>query len=122
MAASPILLVDDDPDICASMSDIFSDLGYEVNVAYDGQGALELSHHHRYGLALLDFKLPGMNGVEVYRNLKREWAATVGVLVTGYASDDTAHAAIEVGIREVIAKPVDFRRLISLIQEVAGKP
>jgi CheY-like chemotaxis protein len=50
-------LVDDDKDICASMSDIFLDLGYTVDMAYDGPDALEHSSHHQYRLALLDFKI-----------------------------------------------------------------
>lgn len=65
MAASPILLVDDDQDICASLSDIISDLGYRVDVAYDGPAALRLSERNPYRLALLDYKLPGMDGVEL---------------------------------------------------------
>jgi hypothetical protein len=50
MADTNTLLVDDDRDTCASMSDIFSDLGYTVDMAYDGPGALELSGRHQYRL------------------------------------------------------------------------
>jgi len=52
MAASPILLVDDDQDTCTFPSDIISDLGYRVDVAYDSPAALELSRRHPNGLAL----------------------------------------------------------------------
>src|SRR5581483_6202879 len=61
MIDTNILLVDDERDSCASMSDIFLDLGYTVDVAYDGPGALELSGGHRYRLALLDYNMPGMD-------------------------------------------------------------
>jgi CheY-like chemotaxis protein len=122
MAASAILLVDDDQDTCASLSDIISDLGYQVDVAYDGPGALELSRRHPYGLALLDFKLPGMDGVELYGHLKQVRADTVGVLVTVFAAQGTFQAAIGAGIRRVLPKPVDFGVLLPLIQEVAGTP
>jgi CheY-like chemotaxis protein len=121
MAASSILLVDDDRDACASMSDVITDLGYQVDVAYDGHSALQLCKRQSYGLALLDFKLPGMNGVELYRYLKQEKAETVGVLVTAFAASDTINDAIEAGIRQVLPKPVDFGHLIPLIEEVAGK-
>jgi two-component system, NtrC family, response regulator HydG len=122
MAASAILLVDDDQDTCASLSDIISDLGYRVDVAYDGLAALELSRRHPYGLAVLDYKMPGMDGVELYRHIKRLRADTVGVLVTAFAADDTTHSAAGAGIRRVLPKPVDFGHLIPLIEEVAGTP
>jgi CheY-like chemotaxis protein len=122
MAASAILLVDDDHDTCASLSDIISDLGYRVDVAYDGPAALELSKRHGYGLALLDYKMPGMDGVALYAHLKQVRPDTVGVLVTGFAAEDTVQAASRAGIRRVLPKPVDFGHLLPLIEEVAGTP
>ena len=104
------------------MADILSDLGYAVDSAYDGPAALELTRQTPYGLALLDYKLPGMNGVEVYRHMKRLRAATVGVLVTAFAEERTFAEAIGEGIRQVLPKPVDFGYLIPLIEEVVGKP
>ena len=122
MATSTILVVDDDQDTCASLSDIISDLGYQVGVAHDGPAALELSRRHPYGLALLDYQMPGMDGVELYGHLKELQADTVGVLVTAFTAHDTLPAANRAGIRRVLPKPVDFGRLIPLIEEVAGTP
>jgi CheY-like chemotaxis protein len=122
MAASSILLVDDDADCCASMSDVISELGYRVDVAYDGPAALKLAMRQGYGLALLDFKLPGMDGVELYVHIKRVRADTVGVLVTGFAAEGTMQAAVVAGIRRVLSKPLDFTCLLPLIEEIVGKP
>lgn len=121
MAASAILVVDDDHDTCASLSDILSDLGYQVGVANDGPAALELSRRRPYGLALLDYKMPGMGGVELYGHLKQVQPDTVGVLVTAFA-EDMLQAAGRAGIRRILPKPVDFRRLMPLIEEAAGTP
>jgi CheY-like chemotaxis protein len=122
MAAAAMLLVDDDRDSCASLSDIITDLGYQVAVAYDGPTALELSRRRPYGLALLDYKMPGMTGVELYGRLKHVRADTVGVLVTAFAADATLQAASAAGIRRVLPKPVNFGHLIPPIEEVAGTP
>jgi CheY-like chemotaxis protein len=122
MAASAILLVDDDRDSCATLSDIIADLGYRVGVAYDGPTALELSRQQPYGLAVLDYKMPGMDGVELYGHLKQPQADTASVLVTAFAGDATIQAAAQAGIRRVLRKPVDFGHLIPFIEEVAGTP
>jgi CheY-like chemotaxis protein len=91
-------------------------------VAYDGPAAVELSRRQPYGLALLDYKMPGMDGVELYGHLKQVRAETVGVLVTAYAADTTLQAASRAGLRRVLPKPVDFGRLLPLVEEVAGTP
>jgi CheY-like chemotaxis protein len=122
MAASAIPLVDDDRDTCATLSDILSDLGYRVAVAFDGPAALELSRRQPYRLALLDYMMPGRDGLELYGHLKRVRADTVGILVTAADAADTVQAAARAGIRRVLPKPVDFGRLIPLIEEVAGAP
>jgi two-component system, NtrC family, response regulator HydG len=122
MAATPILLVDDDRDTCATMADIIDDLGYQVEVAHDGPAALELASQKAFGLALLDYKMPGMNGVEVYRRLRRLRTETAGILVTAFAGKKTIDDASEAGLRSVFPKPVDFDRLLPLIEEVVGKP
>lgn len=115
-----ILLVDDDQDTCASMSDIFLDVGYTVDTANDGPGALELSGLHHYRLALLDFKMPGMDGLELCRRLKGAQPAIVVALVTAFASAATARAASEAGARRVLPKPVDFAVLMPLVAEAVG--
>jgi CheY-like chemotaxis protein len=117
-----ILVVDDDPDICRNLSDILSDLGYQVDFAHDGLSALELVRERPYDLALLDLKMPGMDGVTLYREIKKHRAGTVSLLVTAYASSATAEAALSVGAWKVVAKPVDFPKLLQLVDEALGQP
>jgi CheY-like chemotaxis protein len=120
MAAMSILVVDDDRDTCASMSDILSDLGYTVDTANDGRSALELSQRNPYRLALLDYKMPGMDGLELCRRLRAAWPAVEVALVTGWATATTIAAAVEAGVRRVLPKPVDFGVLMPLVEEVFG--
>src|SRR5262245_30914610 len=102
MAASAILLVDDDQDSCPSLSNVISDLGSQVGVAYDCPAALELSRRYASGLAFLDYSLPCRDGVELYGRLKQGQPGTAGVLVTGFAAEATVRAASQAGIRQVL--------------------
>ncbi len=120
MMDTDILLVDDEKDTCASMSDIFLDLGYTVDMAYDGPGALDLSGRHQYRLALLDFKMPGMDGLELCRRLKTSQPGVVVALVTAFSSIATTAAAAEAGVRCSLLKPVNFAVLMPLVEEVVG--
>lgn len=120
MVDTDILLVDDDPDANASMSDIFVDLGYTVDLAHDGPSALELCKGHQYRVALLDYKMIGMNGLDLCQHLVRLQPAIEVSLITGFLPAPTDDAATEVGCRCVLMKPVDLEVLIPLVQRAAG--
>jgi DNA-binding response OmpR family regulator len=120
--APRILVVDDDRDICRNLSDILTDLGYQVDSAHDGLSALELVRQRPYDVALLDLKMPGMDGLTLYRRIKEQRAGTVSLLVTGYASPATAAEALAAGAWRVVAKPVDFPELLDLVDEALGQP
>jgi CheY-like chemotaxis protein len=120
MVDTNILLVDDDQDTCASMSDIFSDIGYTVDAAYDGPSALELSGGHHYRLALLDHNMPGMDGLELCRRLKNSQPSVVVVLITAFSSIATTGAAAESGVRRSLLKPVNFSVLMPLVAEIVN--
>ena len=117
-----ILVVDDDPDICRNLSDILTDLGYQVDYAHDGLTALELIRHRPYAVALLDLKMPGMDGLTLYRQIKKQRSSTVSLLVTAFASTATVKEALAAGTWKVVSKPVDFRELLGLIDEALGQP
>lgn len=120
--APHILVVDDESDTCANLQDILTDLGYRVDVAYDGPSALELVAKHPYDVALLDLKMPGMDGLELYRRIKALRSGTVAIIVTAYASSDTAQDARQAGAVEILPKPLDFPRLFGLMGEVLQQP
>jgi len=117
-----ILVVDDDPDTCRNLSDILIDLGYQVDVAHDGPAALELVRQQPYDLALLDLRMPGMDGLALYRQIKKQHAGTVSLLVTAYAGPAIAEEALSAGAWKVVAKPVDFAKLLQLVDEALDQP
>ncbi len=120
--APSILLVDDDKDICENMADIFADLGYTVNVAHEGNAALDLVRERPYDVTLLDLKMPGMDGLALYREIKKRQAGTAAFLVTAYASATTTEDAIAAGMWQVLPKPLDLPRLLHLIDEALERP
>jgi CheY-like chemotaxis protein len=117
-----ILVVDDEADTCRNLSDILTDLGYQVDTALDGFAALELARKKAYDIALLDLKMPGMDGLTLYRQLRKLRSSTVAIVVTAYASKATAEEALAAGAWQVLAKPVDLGRLLPLVDEALGQP
>ena len=116
-----ILIVDDDLDILANLSDILTELGYDIITAASGQEALErLSEAdaedvQQLDLCLLDFKMPGMDGVELLEKIHERRPDVPAIMVTAYAGEDGDRRALEAGTWKVMRKPVDVRLLIGMI-------
>ena len=91
-------------------------------MAHDGPAALELVRKNHYDVVLLDYKMPGMDGVTAYREIKKLRAGTVAIVVTAYASGATAEEAMQAGAWKVLAKPVDFPKLLGLVGEALDQP
>jgi len=117
-----LLIVDDEVDICANLSDILSDLGYSVDVAYDGSAALKLVEQNGYDVALLDLRMPGMDGLELYRSIRQIAASTIAIVVTAYAGGETANSVLEAGAWRILSKPVDLVALLDLLSQAANQP
>ena len=114
---SAILMVDDDPDECSNMSDILNDEGYCVDTAQGGRTALRLVEQQAYDLALLDLNMPDIDGLTLCREMTRRRPETVALLVTGYPDDVLPADAQAAGIRQIVRKPVDVRRLLVSIEK-----
>ncbi len=117
-----VLVVDDEVDICKNLADILGDLGYAVDVAHEGEGALKLVRERPYDVALLDLKMPGMDGLTLYREIKALRAGTVAIIVSAYATSSTAEAALGAGAWKVLAKPVDLPKLMDFVDEAVEQP
>jgi two-component system response regulator HydG len=117
-----ILVVDDDVDTCNNLRDILTDLDYHVDVAHDGLSALDLVRRRPYDLALLDLRMPGMDGVSLYREIRKLRSDAVALVVTAFAGTDTEADALSAGVWRVLSKPVDFPQMLRLLTEAAGQP
>lgn len=117
-----LLVVDDDVDTCANLSDILSDIGYDVQTAPDATSALRSMDQRAFDVVLLDLKMPGMDGLQLYRELKRRSSSTVAILITGFADSETRQRAEQLGVWRILPKPVDVPALLPLISEASKQP
>lgn len=117
-----ILVVDDEPDIRDSVADILNEFGYCADTASNGQEALAKILDQSYDIALLDFKMPGMNGLALYREMRRVCPETSAILVSAYTGDGVAEEAISNGIRRIISKPVDMGDVMAQVDEELERP
>ena len=117
MSKLPILVVDDNRDTCTILARLLSAFGYEADVAYHGRAALELLLKRPYGFAIVDYQMPGLNGVELFRQMRSVQPDLAGVFLTGHTTIDVVFPAIEAGILRVLSKPADFQELIPIIEE-----
>jgi CheY-like chemotaxis protein len=112
-----ILVVDDDLDTCRNMADLLGDQGYVVDVADGGDLALQKAGQQPYDLGLLDLRLPGMDGLTLGRHLKRLHPRMVTMIITAYGSGSLGDSARDAGVRYILPKPIDFPRLMVLIEQ-----
>lgn len=117
MSKLPILVVDDNADSCDMMARLLSALGYHADVANDGAAAIDLARKNSYGFAIVDYQMPGLNGVELFRKLREIRPDIAGVFLTGHTTIDVVYPAIEAGILRVLSKPADFDELIPIIEQ-----
>jgi DNA-binding NtrC family response regulator len=112
-----ILVVDDEPGCRETLGDVLREMGYQVETAATAQQALALLRKRFYHAAILDVRLPDMNGTELLTQLKELHPDTVAIMVTGYASLQTSIRATNAGAAAYVLKPLDFEHLIGVIQQ-----
>jgi two-component system, NtrC family, response regulator HydG len=102
-----LLIVDDELIVRDSLGKWFQEEGYDVSTAESAREALTMMAERPYDLALVDIKMPGTDGVELQRRIKEIASDTIVIIMTGYASVETAVAALKNGAYDYVAKPFD---------------
>ncbi|MCW3999919.1 MAG: response regulator [Candidatus Bathyarchaeota archaeon] len=112
-----ILVVDDDETIRSTMKAILQDEGYIVDLAASGKEAIEKTRETAYNVALLDIRLPDMEGVDLLKMLKDGVPRTRKIMVTGYPSMQNAIAALNKNADAYLLKPVDVEKLLNTVKQ-----
>ena len=116
-----LLIVDDDVDIAANLADILLDRGYRVDQAHCGEEALRLAEATNYDAALLDFKMPDMDGATLFAAMRQVQPELVAIMVTAYAAEDGVQRALDAGTWKVMRKPVDVPEMLACVDEAIAQ-
>src|SRR4051812_3792113 len=106
-----VLIADDETSITSGLSAILSDEGYNVEVANDGQKALEQLTNERYGVILADLKMPKLDGLSLLKEMQKESITTECIIITGAGTVETAVDAMRQGAYDYIEKPLTAEKL-----------
>jgi DNA-binding NtrC family response regulator len=100
------------------MSFVLGRKGFEVETAKDGLEAIEKVKGQAYDIIFMDIKMPLMNGVETYKKIKEVRPGSVVMMMTAYAVEELVQEALDEGAHGIIYKPLDFEKVINLINKV----
>ncbi|MCK4789397.1 MAG: response regulator, partial [Desulfobacteraceae bacterium] len=117
-----IMVVDDEKQICQNVKKILAKNDYEVSYAISAKEALDKMAKEAFSLLISDVVMPGMNGLELLKLVKDQWPLTKVIMITAYASTDTAVKAVKLGALDYMPKPFTPDELRSRVGEaLAGK-
>ena len=113
-----ILVVDDELIVRDSLKEWLTEVGFSVDMAASGTEALDLLAQESYQLMLLDIKMPGMDGVEVLQKARQESPDLGVVMMTAYATVETAVEAMKIGALDYLVKPFHVEALIPMVERL----
>ena len=113
-----ILVVDDMRSMRLTLAGLMEDQGYHVTGVEDGYQAVDAARRTAFDLIFIDIKMPGINGVQTFREIKKISPRSLVVMMTGFAVEDLVKEALEEGAFSVIYKPFDIEKVVSLVESV----
>ncbi len=115
--ATSVLVVDDEKNIRITLADILVGEGFEVRTADTGEKAVKLCHKRPFDVVLLDVRMPGMDGFEAFRLIRRERRDACVIMMSAYSTQEFRQVALDEGAAAFLRKPLDVERVLELIRE-----
>ena len=113
-----VLIIEDDKDIADLIAIHITDLGFEIDKAFDGKEGLLKALNNVYKMILLDIRLPGLDGVEICKRIRQEKNHTPILMVTSKSEEIDKIIGLEVGADDYITKPFSIRELIARVKAI----
>lgn len=117
-----VLIVDDEDDFRNIVKDILTDEGFKTAEASDGLDAIRIFGNNSFDAVLLDLRMPGMDGIQTLRELKKIDSRIPIIILTAFGDIPTAVQAVKQGAYDFITKPPEFDKLITIIRRVVEVP
>jgi DNA-binding response OmpR family regulator len=111
-----ILIVEDEVDLALGVRDALAHVGFETEVVHDGKLALEELRRSRFDLVVLDLMLPGMNGLDLLRELRKDRADIRVLILTALSDEEDLLEGFQAGADDYMAKPFSARELVARVE------
>jgi len=118
MGKTNILVVDDLRSMRLTLGGILEDNGHNVVTVEDGYQAIEAVRKAHFDAIFMDIKMPGINGVQAFREIKKIDPEAAVIMMTAYSVEDLVKAAMEEGAYAIIYKPFDIEQIVAIIEEL----
>ncbi len=113
-----VLVLDDNVDVAQGVADILDLCGYRVTMAHDGPSAIDAFDNKDIDLGIFDIRMPGMNGVEAFLEIRSRHPGANVILMSGYADESLIDSALENGALGLLPKPFEPDALIARLEEL----
>jgi CheY-like chemotaxis protein len=117
-----VLIVDDEPNMLRTLADILRDEGFEVSTAASGEEAVAMCGKNEYGVVLMDVRMPGIDGMEAFRRIRRERRSVPVVMMSAYTVDHLLNDALKEGVVAFVQKPLDAAKVLFMMHSLANRP
>ena len=116
-----ILILDDEPIVCQRLKPTFEKLGYEVEVFIDSVNAMARIKETDFDIVITDLKMKGIDGLQFVDAIKAKSPATEVIVITGFATMETAKESFKLGVFDFVAKPFKISEIRELVEKAEQK-
>ena len=116
-----ILVVDDEQSIRITLAGILEDEGYNVVIAEDGYKGIAAAEKINFNIAFIDMKMPGISGIETFKEFKKISPNTIILLMTAFLDEDALDDTTKLKVQRILYKPLDLDLILKILRENQAK-